>query len=242
MRPRAHWCERITAGELRALVEPGAERLALGDGLLLDLRWSRCRGCFGAGVGRALLLACPCCGRSARVLWRPPGEGWGCWRCHPISHRSHRRSGARRGHPKPPSWHADRWRAEQLRIVELLGLVEWPPRRLLWGMADLLAAERLPDAPRLNPARDRALLLRLHALESLRVASVIAANAWLLDASGIAMPEGLPRLRSGAERLERATRWAMRRGAHDPRTLRSWNRPLQLESQAAAVCESNGSR
>lgn len=231
-RPLAEHCERLSVTDLRPLVEPGAERHTLADGTPLELRWAVVRGCFGGREGRALVLRCPGCRAYARVLWRPHGADWSCWRCQPISHRSHRRSGSRAGRRKPASWHVDRIREEQQRIAELLALEHFPPRPLVWGLPELEAVPRLPGA-RLCPERDRALLLRLDALETLRVAVVLPGIAQQLDGWEEEPPDlsALPRLRSRAEQMERATRWAMRRGAHDARTLRRWNRPPEPESK-----------
>ena len=81
-RPRAECCHRLALADLRPLVQPGDAALDLPDGTTLALRWGGVRGCFGGRPGRALLLVCPICSRSARVLWRPPGCGWGCcWGC-----------------------------------------------------------------------------------------------------------------------------------------------------------------
>ena len=71
-RHRAEACDRLALADVRPLVEPGAAAAALPDGTALALRWGAARGCYGGQPGRALLLACPVCSRSARVLWRPP--------------------------------------------------------------------------------------------------------------------------------------------------------------------------
>ena len=98
-RHRAEACDRLALADVRPLVEPGAAAAALPDGTALALRWGTARGCYGGRPGRVLLLSCPVCSRSARVLWRPPGCGWGCCKCWPLSHASHRRPGA---HREPP--------------------------------------------------------------------------------------------------------------------------------------------
>ena len=103
-RHRAEACDRLALADVRPLVEPGAAAAALPDGTALDLRWGTARGCYGGRPGRVLLLSCPVCSRSARVLWRPPGCGWGCCKCWPLSHASHRRPGAHRGRQKPLRW------------------------------------------------------------------------------------------------------------------------------------------
>lgn len=214
MRHRAEDCERLALADLRPLVQPGAEALDLPDGTTLALRWGGVRGCFGGRPGRALLLTCPICDRSCRVLWRPPGERWGCCCCWRISYRSHRRSGSRKGQPKPPSWHRKQLRQEQLRCAALLGLESWPPPTLLWRPFDLLTAPRRPDAPRLRFDRQVALVRRLDALESLRIGSVVAG-------SDLLRPVGWPkRLNDNAAAVMEATAWALRRPAGDPRTPR----------------------
>jgi hypothetical protein len=175
------------------------------------------------------------------VLWRPPALGWGCWRCHPISHRSHRRSGARRGRPKPTSWRLDQITAEQRRTAEHLGLQQWPPERLIWGVADLFSAPLVPGAPRLSRDRQLALVLRLDALETLRLAVLlpeIDADLKRLDPE----IEGLPQSKAAkARRVVGQTAWAMRRPSGDPRArkvnTRSAVAPTTAGIASAAVCD-----
>lgn len=221
-RPLAEHCERISVTDLRPLVEPGAERHTLADGTGLVMRWAAVRGCFGGREGRALVMRCPGCQAHARVLWRPPGAGWSCWRCQPISHRSHRRPGARRGRPKPVRWRVAQIAAEQRKIAELLGLASWPPQRLLWDYRSLGLEARRPDAPRLSSEREWALTLRIDALETLRLALLLPQ----IDASLRELGQGLPewpeleRGVAGSRRVVRATAWAVRRPAQDSRTAR----------------------
>lgn len=238
-RPRAEHCHRLTVGSLRPLVTAGADRHRLADGAELGLLWRPVRGCYG-GRGRALLVRCPDCGRPCRVLWRPPGRGWGCWACRPVSHPSHRRPGARAGRGKPSGWNLARLEAEQRRAAALLGLEAWPPARLLWTIADLEAAPRRPDAPRLRPARELALLLRIDALEDRRVALVCGEVAAQLQALGGGEPVLGPMAAAGmlarAERILQTTRWAMRRPAGDRRyrTRTEYERNTPEQNAAAA--------
>jgi hypothetical protein len=221
-RPRAEHCKRLTIGLLRTRVAPGATTYVLRDGQRLELRWSLCRGCFGEGDGRALLIVCPVCSRNCRVLWHPPGRGWGCCSCRPVSHRSHRRSGSSTGGLKPPLWRMDQLNTSQVRAARLLGLQEWPPNRLLWSWRDLEAAPLRPDAPRLSHRRRHALLIRLDCLEALRVALIasdIRSEQQALSADLSAWPD-VARLAQSAVLVERHTRWAVRHGGHDARTLR----------------------
>lgn len=222
-RPRAEDCRRLTIGMLRTRVTPGATNYLLRDGQRLELHWSRCRGCFGGGEGQALLILCPVCSRYCRVLWCPPGCGWGCCSCRPVSHRSHRRSGSSNGGLKPPLWRLDQLNTAQVRVARLLGLQEWPPNQLLWSRHDLEAAPRRPDAPRLSRRRRRALLIRLDCLDALRIALMagdIRSEQQALSGDLPAWPE-LQKMAKAAAIGERYTRWAVRQGAHDPRTLRA---------------------
>jgi hypothetical protein len=210
-RPRAEACQRVAVGELRRLAAPGAQSLTLPDGQALALQWRPVVGCYG-GRGQALLIGCPVCGAWGRVLWRPPGQGWGCWRCRPVSHRSHRRPGGR--NRKPASWHAARIRAAQTRTAALLG-VAWPPPGLpvSWGLGDLLRVTCRPGGPRLSIERRGALLERLSALETLRLSVVLPAVCADLRALG-AEPPSLGRLGVVAELARetvKATAWAVRR-------------------------------
>jgi hypothetical protein len=222
-RPLAEECRRLSTGQLRHLVTPESVDYVLRSGQRLELRWSRCRGCFGDGEGWALLFACPDCDRNCRVLWLPPGRGWGCWRCRPVSHPSHRRSGSKAGRIKPPSWRLDQLDVAQARTAALLGLQEWPPNKLIWTWRDLEAAPVLPDAPRLSPWRRRTLLTRLECLEALRLAVIsggICTEEQAMAGLFPAWPE-VGKLAKTAVICERFSRWAMRRSPHDARTLRA---------------------
>ena len=209
-RHRAEACDRLALADVRPLVEPGAAAAALPDGTALALRWGTARGCYGGRPGRVLLLSCPVCSRSARVLWRPPGCGWGCCKCWPLSHASHRRPGAHRGRPKPLRWRGQQINREQRRCADLLGLEIWPPDLIMWSARDLWLAPRRPDAPRISHHRQQALIHRLDALESLRVLAIIP-EALLLPPAG---------METRATETVHATGWAVRRGARDPRSSR----------------------
>ena len=209
-RHRAEACDRLALADVRPLVEPGAAAAALPDGTALALRWGTARGCYGGRPGRVLLLSCPVCSRSARVLWRPPGCGWGCCKCWPLSHASHRRPGAHRGRQKPLRWRGQQINREQRRCADLLGLEIWPPDLIMWSARDLWLAPRRPDAPRISHHRQQALIHRLDALESLRVLAIIP-EALLLPPAG---------METRATETVHTTGWAVRRGARDPRSSR----------------------
>jgi hypothetical protein len=214
-RPRSEDCKRLTLADVRPLVEPGAQVLVLADGTELGLSWGAVRGCFGGDrAGRALLLICPSCGHSARVLHRPPTRAWNCWSCTPVSRPSHRRPGARAGQPKPNNWKREQIAAEWRRCIDLLGLAGCEAALVLAGQFmphDLLALPRRPGAPRISATRAKALADRLFALKVAR---------WSL-------PE--PRLQQAAADLEelktfaaqqlQATAWAVRRPSGDQRRL-----------------------
>ena len=227
----------MTIGYLRKRVTSGATSYILRDGQRLELRWSRCRGCFGGGDGQALLILCPVCSRNCRVLWCPPGRGWGCCSCRSVSHRSHRRSGSSTSGLKPPLWRLDQLNTAQARVARLLGLQEWPPNQLLWSRRDLEAAPRRPDAPRLSHRRRRALLIRLNCLEGLRIALIaggIRSEQQALSGDLPAWPE-LRKMAHAAAIGERCTRWAVRRGAQDPRTLRARRLQKHVASEGVAT-------
>lgn len=233
MRPRAEDCERLGITALRGLLTPGGTACRLPGGEVAAVRWHACRGCYGR-PGRALLVCCPVCSRPGRVLWRPPGRGWGCWRCCPVSHPSHRRPGGHRRHrrpgrssKKPRGWNRQWLEAEQNRIARLLGLPAGTGKRrgwrdclpLLWNLGHLRAAPRAHGTPRLSNRRREALEERLDALESLRILDVLAACPFrdLLSPPGDERPRLLAAYCRATLYL---TEWAMRRPAHDPRTLR----------------------
>lgn len=218
--------------DLRGLVQRGEPSCCLPDGTALTLQWRPVRGCYG-GSGQAALIACPAsCGRWVRVLWRPPGLGWGCWSCRPVSHRSHRRPGSHRRHRrpginsrKPRNWHRQQASDEQDRIALLLfgpigtGLRRgWRDRLpLVWGLRDLRALQRHPNAPRISRRRFDALVERLDALEGLRILEVLAACPFR---DRLSPPnDDQPRLWAAYCRATLClTEWAMRRPARDPRS------------------------
>lgn len=230
-RPRAEACDRLTAASLRPSLAPEATACTLPGGQLAGLEWRPVRGCYG-GRGRALLVRCPDCAAPSRVLWRPPGRGWGCWACRPVSHPSHRRPGThRRRRPsgrssrKPRAWGRQQLADQQARIARLLGLPFGMGRRgwrsclpLVWGLRDLRAVPLSPDAPRLSHRRREALRERLDALESLRVLEVIAACPFRdrLSPPGDEQPRLLAAYCRATLYL---TEWAMRRPGRDPRSV-----------------------
>lgn len=202
-RPRSEDCKHLTLADVRPLVEPGAEVLVLADGTELSLSWGTVRGCFGGDrAGRALLLICPSCGHNARVLHRPPARALGCWKCTPVSRRSHRRPGARAGQPKPNSWRRAQIATEQRRCADLLGL----PRR--------------PGAPRISRLRAVGLALRLEGLDAMRWTLPDPRLGRLLERSGygrLQAPSATADLQNAAALRLQATAWAMRRPSRDRR-------------------------
>lgn len=220
--PRAEDCGRLTTGQLRGDVTQGAEQHQLTDGTKLQLRWQPVRGCFGGRGGWALMLACPLCSRTARVLWRPPHGDWGCWHCNPVSHRSHRRSGSQAGRRKPRSWRLDQITAAQDRAAKLLALQHWPPQRLMWSWLDLLEAPTHPDAPRLTSSRRQALAQRICALETLRLDLLLPIICAQLKSMGQELVPCCPQSGnvSTAHQVLIETAWAVRRPGGDPRTTR----------------------
>lgn len=215
-RLRAEECQRLTLADVKPLVRPGAAEAILPDGKPMAIRWSDVKGCFGGGVGRALLLVCPTCQRSSRVLHRKRSRDlWGCWACRPLSVRSHRRSGARRGRSKPRSWHLDRIMAEQKRCIDLLGLASWPPEPLIWSWRHVLTIPRRSGSPRLTERKAKALAVRLDVLDRERLVVLMsAANQWL-NGQGqqlIVDSSTLGRMHREAIVIKRITEWAVRRG------------------------------
>lgn len=220
----AECCRRLELLSVRSMVQLGDTACALKDGTSLQLRWAEVKGCFGGRHGHALLMVCPGCERSVRVLWRPPAGKWGCWRCNPISHRSHRRSGARKGMPKPTTWRSAQLMDQQRRCADLLGLAEWPPQQLIWGWEDLLEAPRRPDAPRVSHHRALALAKRLDALDALRLYN--HATGMNRCMKGLGLPAAIAHadaddLREGGDAVLMLTGWAVRRKACDSRRNRT---------------------
>jgi len=237
-RPKAEDCERITAAEIRRCVGPEATNWKMADGTLLELRWAVVRGCgnHNCGTGTELTLACPQCSATVRVLRQPPGEGWSCWRCRPVSHPSHRRPGSRGGRQKPPSWRLAQVVSEQRRVVELLGLEQWPPRKILWKLSDLEAAPLHPGAPRLSRKRRNALLLCLDALETLRYGAIFLALKEDLKASEIEPSKTTTweQLTHQANQTLIYTSWARRRRNRYPGN-RQPNRKTKKQAAQAAT-------
>jgi hypothetical protein len=142
--------------------------------------------------------------------------------------RSHRRSGARAGSPKPRAWRLEQIAREQCRCADLLGL-SWPPPRLLWSATDLLKMPRRPGAPRISSQRACSLAIRLSALDTLRWALPWPA---LLSRFAERQPgfrggeiEQFLALRESARKALIATAWAVRRPARDRRRPRSKGPP-----------------
>jgi hypothetical protein len=248
LRPTVETCKRLALKDVRPLVKPGDETATLLDGTTLALRWAEVRGCYGDRPGRALLLVCPGCSRSSRVLYRPPAGAWGCWSCTPVSPRSHRRPGARPGRPKPPEWQRQKVMQHQLRCVRLLGLKNWPPDQLFWTARDVLAMPRRPDAPRISELRASALAMRLDVLDRLRMAAIAKASDGLMKSLGLPpvlsddeLAKLEPRYWTTAQILA-ATAWAVRRGPGDPRTRRRKTSEKLPPAAAAPVALATGGR
>ena len=248
LRPTVETCKRLALKDVRPLVKPGDETATLLDGTTLALRWAEVRGCYGDRPGRALLLVCPGCSRSSRVLYRPPAGAWGCWSCTPVSPRSHRRPGARPGRPKPPEWQRQKVMQQQLRCVRLLGLKNWPPDQLLWTARDVLAMPRRPDAPRISELRASALAMRLDVLDRLRMAAIAKASDGLMKSLGLPpvlsddeLAQLEPQYWTTAQILA-ATAWAVRRGPRDPRTRRRKISEKLPPAAAAPVALATGGR
>lgn len=247
-RPRAEACDRLTAASLRPLLAPEATACTLPGGQLAGLEWRELRHCYG-GRGRALLVRCPDCAAPSRVLWRPPGRGWGCWRCCPVSHPSHRRPGTHRRHRrpggcagKPHAWDEERLGQEIDRLaLEFLGLRDdsdlfpwirrsWRNRLpLVWGLTELRCLSRRPDAPRLTWRRREAIEERLSAMETLRIIAVLEGCPF----RDRLLPPGddQPRLLAAYCRATVfLTEWAVRRPARDPRWRWPGSNPCPLAS------------
>lgn len=118
------------------------------------------------------------------------------------------------------AWRLAQLEEEQQQAVALLALEQWPPPRLLWSLADLRRVPRRIDAPRLSPRRVEALLRRVDALQSLKVAALVPMVEMTLRAAGAELnpPAGLAQR---ARAVVASTQWAVRRPARDRRTARS---------------------
>ncbi len=200
-RPRAEDCKKLTLREIRSKVQPGQSEVLIADGTACSLRWKlHAAGTFGESSSRIALkrrtqprygnspmtkldrgksagwvleLICPSCGATCRNLWKPPEDmPWGCRRCLRISYRSNRRSGSRKGRPKPSSSIIERLDADKNRCVHLLGWRDLPAIRRL--SADPQSGRQQPNHSKpkkgLSPARREALKHRLVAIEVARQA------------------------------------------------------------------------
>jgi hypothetical protein len=220
-RPRAEECPRLTATAARHEVGLAGDAYVVDDGAPLVLGWVPRTGSYG---GRESRLQCPACERWARVLYCAPIPGWSCGSCSGVIHRSQRRSGNRRGYPKPATYHLQRLEERQAKAVALLGIA-WPPLPMFWNAADLMAA---PTAARLSAARREALALYIVALEVERLAGLQPmvlrfcrfANEGEETERVLAMAEA-------AKRLAAATSWALRaRGGRNLYPRRAFNSAL----------------
>jgi hypothetical protein len=197
--------EVLRIADYRPQLQVGARSVVI-DGQLLDLRWMRVKNpVLEARTGSAawrLYALCPACGKSARLLRRQRGaKGWSCVKCLRVIYPSQRRSGNgnRKGGPKPARSIAFRWQLQQERVARLLGLPQWPPQKLLWSVGDLT-----PQRP-MSRHRRHALLMRLEALENLRIGAL--AGAGVLKSAGGPPTPGSPAV---SALTLRDTQWALR--------------------------------
>jgi hypothetical protein len=117
---------------------------------------------------------------------------------------------------------------------------------LVWGVADLFSAPRVSGAPRLSRDRQLALVLRLDALETMRLAVLlpeIDAELKRLDPEIEGLPQwpGMESKAARARRVVGQTTWAMRRPAGDPRARKNDTRSAVAATTAGiaskAVCD-----
>ena len=220
-------------GILRGQVERGDRITTLREGTHLVLAWNPVKGCFAA-PGLALLILSPGCSRRGRVLYRPPGRGWGCWICTPISTPSHRRSGSRRGRPKPDTWHIDRHKEEETRVLRLLVLERREGEdRSAWML--LWASRR--DNPSIGRERRYALVDRALAHRNLAQATgrlFLRRDLISLGATLASVSDLLSAAVAMAEETISRTSWAMRRPGQDVRTGRDRPRRQRLTRFRAA--------
>lgn len=235
-RPRIESCQRFTVSDAKSLLEPGIQVLTIADGTRLELRWHSVRGCWGGKEGRAFLLVCPACQRGARVLHRPPAEGWSCWRCRPVSVRSHRRSGTHQK-GKPLEWQLEQIDQQQREAAQLFGLVHWPPLKLLWTGPDLWNEPRRDDARRLRSERQRALVQRIDALETIRLGLLVPGIAAAFERLDATVPEwpGLAQKVQLAREVVASTAWVMRRRSVDRRPYRGRKRGRNQQSAKTSL-------
>lgn len=197
--------EALRIADCRPELQVGAQSVVIDD-CRLELRWMQVKNPVqearaGSAAWRVYAL-CPACGKSARLLRRRRGaKAWRCVKCLGVIYPSQRRSGNgnRKGGPKPARSNAFRWQLQQERVARLLGLPQWPPLKLLWGVGDLC-----PLRP-ISRHRRHALLMRLDALETLRIAALAGAEVFK-SSGGAPTPESL----AASELTLRSTQWALR--------------------------------
>ena len=159
--------QTIRAAALRPQLRPDATAVALPGGGQALIRWRPIGSSFGA-AGRELLLHCPACGASRRVLRRQRAGPWRCAGClPPLLWPCQARPGGRRR--KPPTY-----RLAQLhdRTVRTLRRLDLPPPLTPLPVVDAMR-QLLPPAPperrhrhRLTNRNRAALLQQLTALEA----------------------------------------------------------------------------
>jgi hypothetical protein len=218
-RIRTEECEVLRVASLRSCVQPHENEVHLNDGTRLVLCRAQIKGVFAAdgtrGTASTLMVHCPSCDRTARMLRKPYGiEHWGCRRCLPLIYPAQRRSGWQKGRfkHKPTTWKLAAICKEQKRITRLLDLQNWPPEKLTWDLSDLVPRRHL------NPTRMDSLLTRLDALEHLRVRTYATA---LHRVFGIETTCSWDSQHSALQRLLLSTRWAMHEHWRQPTTSAS---------------------
>ncbi len=166
-RLRVELLQEIRAADLRPQLPADATVAALPGGGQAEIRWRPIGSSFGA-AGRELLLRCPACGASRRVLRRQRAGPWRCAGClPPLLWPCQARPGGRRR--KPASYRLSQLHDRTVRTLRRLDLppVIAPPPELV------TLCQLLPPAPsprrqrhRLTNRKRAALLQRLTALEA----------------------------------------------------------------------------
>lgn len=158
--------QAIRAAELRPQLLPDATAVALPGGGQALIRWRPIGSSFGA-AGRELLLICPACGASRRVLRRQLAGPWRCAGClPPLLWPCQARPGGR--HRKPPTY-----RLAQLhdRAGRTLRRLDLPPPLTPSPVVEAMRQLLPPPPPRrhrhrLTNRKRAALLQQIAALEA----------------------------------------------------------------------------
>ena len=158
--------QEIRAADLRPQLPADATAAALPGGGQALIRWRSIGSSFGA-AGRELLVICPACGASRRLLRRQLAGPWRCAGClPPLLWPSQARPGGRRS--KPPTYRLAQLHDRAARLCRRLDLPPpVPPSPVVESRRQLLPPPPRPrHRHRLTHKKRAALLQQIAAIDA----------------------------------------------------------------------------